>query len=85
VNLQLYDRRLPIYEAAIRLIDHIVTKGTCTQEELNLFAKDTKQARHLFDQEIESYLQTLSGRPQRIRSSSFRRKRRLVDTSHRVL
>jgi hypothetical protein len=60
VNHQLYDRRLPIYEAAVRLIDHIVTKGTCTQEELNLFVKNTKQARHLFDQEIESYLQMLS-------------------------
>jgi hypothetical protein len=60
VNLQLYDRRLPIYEAAVRLIYHIVTKGTCTQEELNLFVRDTKQARHLFDHEIESYLQRLS-------------------------
>jgi hypothetical protein len=62
VNLELYDRRLQIYEAAVRLIDHIVAKGTCIQEELKLFVKNTKQARHLFHQEIESYLQKISSK-----------------------
>jgi hypothetical protein len=61
MNFQLYERRLPIYEAAVRLVDHIVEKGTCTEEELNLFARNTGQARFLFNEEIESYLRKLSG------------------------
>lgn len=59
MNLELYDRRLPIYDAAMRLIEYVVQKGTCSFEELNRFSNDTKEARFLFNDEIDSYLRKL--------------------------
>lgn len=59
VNLGLYDRRLPIYKAAVRLIEYVVRKGTCTFEELDRFSNATEQARFLFNEDIESYLRKL--------------------------
>jgi hypothetical protein len=59
VNLQLYEKRLPIYEAAMRLIAYVVQKGTCTFEQLDRFLKDSREARFLFNEDIESYLQKL--------------------------
>jgi hypothetical protein len=60
VNLELFDRRLAIHDAAMRLIEHVVAKGTCTKEELDRFVKSTKDARYLFNAEVEGYLRTLS-------------------------
>jgi hypothetical protein len=59
VNLELYDRRLPIYNAAMRLIANVVQKGTCTFEQLDQFLKDIKEARFLFNEDIETYLHKL--------------------------
>src|SRR5271166_4456992 len=59
VDLELYDRRLPIYEAAVRLIEYVVQKGTCSFEELDRFSKAIKEARFLFNEDIESYLRKL--------------------------
>jgi len=59
VNLELFDRRLAIHDAAMRLIAHVIAKGTCTQEELDRFLRNTKDARFLFNEDVESYLRTL--------------------------
>jgi len=56
VNFELYDRRLRIYNAARRLIEYVVQKGTCSFEELDRFSKDIQEARFLFNEGIESYL-----------------------------
>ena len=60
VDLELFDRRVAIHDAAMRLIAYVVAKGTCTQEVLDKFLKDTKDARFLFNADVESYLRTLS-------------------------
>lgn len=59
VSLQLYDRRSPVYKAAQRLVDYIITKGACTEEELGKFGAIIQDARHLFNEDIENYLRTL--------------------------
>jgi hypothetical protein len=59
VSLQLYDRRLPVYKAAQRLIDYIMTKGDCTTEELGKLGAVIPESRHLFNEDIENYLRTL--------------------------
>ena len=60
VNFELFDRRLQIHDAAMRLIAHVMAKGTCAQEELDQFLKATKDARFLFNEDIEGYLRTLA-------------------------
>ncbi len=59
VSLELFDRRLLIHDEAMRLIAHVIAKGTCTQEELDQFLRNTKDARFLFNEDVESYLRTL--------------------------
>jgi hypothetical protein len=60
VDFELFDRRLAIKDAAMRLIDHIIQKGTCTWEELDRFANAVRNARYLFNADVEGYLRTLS-------------------------
>jgi TIR domain len=60
IDLELFDRRLAIHDAAMRLIEHVVAKGTCTKEELDRFANATKNARYLLNADTESYLRKLS-------------------------
>src|SRR5262249_36109186 len=60
MDLGLFDRRLAIQDAAMRLIEHVIQKGTCTKEELDRFANATKNARYLLNADIESYLRKLS-------------------------
>jgi hypothetical protein len=59
VSLALYEKRLPIYEAAMQLVSYVVQKGTCTFEQLDLFMRGIKEARFLFNEDIETYLHKL--------------------------
>ena len=59
VNLQLYEKRFPIYEAAMQLIGYVIQRGTCTFEQHQQFSTDVRQARFLFNEDIETYLQKL--------------------------
>jgi len=60
VDLELFDRRVAIYDAAMRLIAYVVAEGTCIQEVLDQFLKDTKDARFMFNADVEGYRRTLS-------------------------
>jgi hypothetical protein len=51
---------LAIHDAAMRLIEHVIAKGTCTKEELDRFANAVRNARYLFNADVESYLRMLS-------------------------
>jgi hypothetical protein len=51
---------LAIHDAALRPIEHVVAKGTCAKEELDRFANTVRNARYLFNAEVEGYLRTLS-------------------------
>jgi hypothetical protein len=54
LRLELFDRRLPIYEAAMILADRIVRKGDISFEETQEFGMVTKSVRFLFNQELHA-------------------------------
>jgi hypothetical protein len=60
IDFELFERRLAIKDAALCLIDHVIQKGTCTLEALDRFANAVRNARYLFNAEVEGYLRTLS-------------------------
>jgi hypothetical protein len=59
LRLDLFDRRLPIYEAAMILADTVVRKGDISFEETQEFRMATKSVRFLFNQELHDYCDEL--------------------------
>ena len=54
-----YDRRLPIYRAAMTLVATAMTKGTVTNEDLHGFSMKTTEARFFYDDEIAKFLEEM--------------------------
>ncbi len=59
LRLHLFDRRLPVFEAAMRLVEIVVTKKNITLEEVQEFLFATKSVQFLFDQELQDYCKKL--------------------------
>lgn len=55
LRLDLFDRRLPVYEAAITLANYIVSTGGTTHEKASEFSQACKSARFLFNEEMQNY------------------------------
>jgi hypothetical protein len=58
-RLDLFDRRFPVFEEAMRLAIAIGRKGICTDEHLREYAVATKGVLFLFNQEMEDYCRKL--------------------------
>ena len=58
-RLDLFDRRFPVFEEAMRLAIAIARKGICTDEQLREYAIASKGVRFLFDQQMEDYCRKL--------------------------
>jgi len=56
LKLDLFDRRLKIYEAAKNLLGSIVTSGKANDDEVFKYMVATREAKWLLDSEIAAYL-----------------------------
>jgi uncharacterized ubiquitin-like protein YukD len=54
-----YDRRLPIYRAAMTLVATAMTKGTVSNEELRGFSIKTTEAKFFYNDEIAKFLEEM--------------------------
>jgi hypothetical protein len=54
-----YDRRLPIYRAAMTLVATAMTKGTVSNEDLRGFSVNTTEARFFYNDEIAKFLEEI--------------------------
>lgn len=59
-RLHLFDRRVQIYEAAVRLCETIVQEGETSKADVRRFCVDARAARWLFDREISEHLNKLA-------------------------
>lgn len=57
LKLDLFDRRLAVYDGAVHLIGSIVTSGRMKDEADWKFLTDTKAAKWLFDESVSDYLE----------------------------
>jgi hypothetical protein len=65
LRLDLFERRMAVYEAAIALIQTAVRDGNLKTDRIFGFVRDSRQAEFLFDQPLLGYLEA-------IRTKSFR-------------
>jgi hypothetical protein len=65
LRLDLFERRLAVYDSAITLIQSAVRDGNLQTDNVFTFVRDTRQAEFLFDQPVLAYIDAL-------RSKSFR-------------
>src|SRR5574341_494685 len=56
---ELYDRRLSVYRAIIKLLSVIVTRGTVSHVELLTFISETAESHFLFKEEISKYIEDI--------------------------
>src|SRR5262245_38093924 len=54
-----YERRLPIYRAAMTLVATAITKGTVSSEDLRGFTIKTTEARFFYNDEIARFLEEM--------------------------
>lgn len=59
LRLDLYDRRLKVFEGLMVLLWVIFRKGTCNDQERDQFQRATVEGSFLFDKDIANYLDTI--------------------------
>jgi hypothetical protein len=59
LNLQVYDRRLHVYEAVKKILGIVTRDGDVKTEELLTFMSDAAQADFLFGPEIKEYIEEM--------------------------
>jgi len=59
LRLDLYDRRLKVFEGLMALLWVIFRKGTCNDQERDQFQRATVEGSFLFDKDIANYLDTI--------------------------
>jgi len=59
LNLDLYDRRFKVFEAARHFIGKFLIEGAFTPEEITRFSSGVADAVFLFDSEVKTYLDSL--------------------------
>ena len=55
-RLNYFDKRVAVYTATMEFVAEILTNMTCTQESNRIYLVKTREARFLFEKEIEDYL-----------------------------
>ena len=55
-RLNYFDKRISVYTAAMEFVTGIVSNGTCTKESSRTFLVKIREARFLFENDIEKYL-----------------------------
>ena len=58
LNLQLFDKRLELFDTARAFLSRIVQKGTVTYKEIDTYRTDMADAAMLFDEKTASYLES---------------------------
>jgi hypothetical protein len=59
LRIDLFDRRLPVFEAVMRLTEIVVSKENIALEEVQEFEFAKKSVQFLFDQELQDYCDNL--------------------------
>lgn len=59
LRLDLFDRRMSVYEATVTLVRQAVRDGDVNLEAVFRFVSDTRQAEFLFDDPVVEYLETV--------------------------
>jgi hypothetical protein len=59
LRLDIFDRRLPVFEAAMKLAGTIASKGDISREEVQEFAIASRSVRFLFNQKLQDYCDEL--------------------------
>ena len=59
LKLDLYERRLKVFEAVMRFFDKIAATGTASYEAINALTAGTIEARFLFKEDIVAYIDKL--------------------------
>lgn len=59
LKLDLFERRLALYEAAGNLIGHVITQARPTDEAMFKFLDETRSAAWLFDEDFAKYLESM--------------------------
>ena len=65
-TLELYDRRITIYRAAISLMARIAQSASVEMKEASDFAKHTDEALFLFDDDVDAYLDDMYRRAMKL-------------------
>lgn len=55
LKIDLFDKRFSIYAATMKILSATVESGSCSNEQIIEFMRNTKGIEFLFDKEIESY------------------------------
>jgi len=58
LNLQLFEKRLELFDAARAFLSGIVRKGTVTHEEIDTYRSDVADAAIVFDEKTAFYLES---------------------------
>lgn len=56
VRIDLFDRRLAVYDAAANLMYQAISQGDLTWDQLQEFSRETKDAQFLFKEDVAEYL-----------------------------
>jgi hypothetical protein len=59
LRIDVFDRRLPVFEATMRLTEIVVSKENITLEEVQEFAFATKGVQFLFNRKLKDYCENL--------------------------
>jgi hypothetical protein len=70
LRLDLFDRRFPVFEAAMKLVWIAVTKGNVPDEARREFMVATKGVQFLFDQELQDHCDALAAEALNVRVGS---------------
>lgn len=62
LRLDLFDRRLKVYEACQKLLSFIAREGRVNNEELAVFYRDTSNADFLFGKDVRTYINEIQSK-----------------------
>lgn len=77
LRLDLFDRRLQVFEACQKLFSYLVVEGNMTHEVLGKFSRDSSNAEFLFGKDVKQYVDQVSIKGLRVIQIN-----RLLDGSH---
>jgi hypothetical protein len=85
VQLDLYDRRRPVYDAVVQFVGDVLTVGTPTYTRTIELAKDTQSATYIFGPEIGDYVRELERRADDTRAAEVKLQTTSAEPDRKVL
>lgn len=66
VRIELFDRRLAVYDAAADLMYQVISQGDLTWEQLRVFSKKAKDSQFLFSDEVGHFLSEMGDKAEEL-------------------